>query len=261
MPGMAAQVASSIASSHVSMISPAGPSTALPVGESANFVVRTHPSGPDLAEFVLRCEKVRTDLQSNLFGTADAEPWAPKCEIVLHRTRAQYLQAVGATGSQTSGSASVGLTNGLVTKRRIDLFAGADTATFSALQHELVHVLFADRFPMQAPPKWAEEGLALLSDSEEKQNRHRVDFRHAKQTRTTIPLETLLSCTGYPPGTQRAAFYGQSHAIVEHLVRRESPKRFIEFVQLAMETNPNSALNAIYGINGASGLAERLRAE
>lgn len=260
MPVTAAQVATSYSTSNASMTLVRTTYTGHS-GESANFAIRTHSSTLDAAEFSIRCEKLRTELQSALFGSAGTSDWNPKCEVVLHQTRAQYLAAVGMAGSQTSGSATVGLSKGLVTKRRIDLLVGADNETFSALKHELIHILFADRFPTKAPPKWAEEGLALLSDSDEKQNRHRVDYRHAQQTRTMIPLEKLLGCAEYPPGGQRAAFYGQCHAVVEHLVLRESPKRFIEFVQLTMETNPNNALNAIYGINGAAGLEEKLRLE
>lgn len=259
--GTATQVASSISASNLSIATSTGASASKRSGESANFLIRSPASGIDTDAFAQRCEAIRSELQKELFGSAEPPQWTPKCEIVLHPTRTQYLQTVGSGGSQTSGSANVGLNNGRVTKRRIDLLAAAGSESSPALRHELVHVLFADRFPTKAPPKWAEEGLALLSDSEEKQNRHRVDFRQAKQTHTTIPLDSLLGCANYPPGCDRPAFYGQSHAVVEHLVLRESPKRFIEFVQLAMETNPNSALNAVYGINGAAGLAEKLRIE
>lgn len=226
--------------------------------ESENFIVRSHVQGPDAAEFSRRCESIRLELRKQFFEADDANDWSPKCEVVLHHSRSAYLRAVGNAGSQTSGSSAVGLKSSRVVKRRIDLLADAANQPSMTVRHELVHVIIADLFPDKAPPKWAEEGLALLNDTEEKQHRHQVDLHHANQTNTLIPLRTLLSCAAYPANCQRATFYAQSMALVDHLVERGTPKQFIEFVRVAMANDCDRALKSIYGIDGIRGLSQEL---
>ena len=217
--------------------------------ESKDFVVRSFVGGPDAYDVVRHCDAVCAQLRANVFGLHEATRWRPRCRVVLHASRQSYLRAVGAVGGQTIGSSSITLSGGRVTGRRIDLVATSEGQGLAALPHELVHVLFADAFPTTAPPKWAEEGLALLMDTADKRARHEWDLDVAIRTRSSIPLARLLADSDYPAAQQRAVFYAQSLSLVEFLTDLKSPTEFVRFVKLSMERGHNHALAAVYGLD------------
>jgi hypothetical protein len=214
-----------------------------------NFVVRSFVGGPHAGDVARHCEEVCTRLGTEVFGLASAPRWTPKCSIVLHSTKTSYLAAVGGNGAQTIGSSTISLSGGRVTQRRIDLLAVDVDKGLAALPHELVHVLFVDAFPTRLPPKWAEEGLALVMDPADKQARHRRDLDAAFRSRSTLPISRLLADENYPTLSQRAAFYGQSLSLVEYLMRQATPADFVRFVQLSVERGADRALADVYQLN------------
>jgi len=214
-----------------------------------NFLVRSFVGGPQAGDVAGHCEKVCTRLGKEVFGRADAPRWTPKCSVVLHSTRASYLAAVGSNGAQTIGSSTISLSGGRVTQRRIDLLAVDVGKGLAALPHELVHVLFVDAFPTRVPPKWAEEGLALVMDPAEKQARHRRDLEAAFRSRSALPVSRLLADENYPSLAQRAAFYGQSLSLVEYLMRQATPADFVRFVKLSVERGTDRALADVYRLD------------
>jgi hypothetical protein len=116
----------------------------------------------------------------------------------------------------------------------------------AALPHEMVHILFADAFRTTAPPKWAEEGLALSMDTADKRARHGRDLDDALRTRTILPLKRLLADAGYPAAEQRAAFYSQSLSLVEYLTEKASPREFMRFAKLSTTHGADHALAEVY---------------
>jgi len=109
-----------------------------------------------------------------------------------------------------------------------------------------VHVLFADAFPKTAPPKWAEEGMALLFDPPDKKARHERDLDVAIRSNTTLSLDRLLADVDYPSASHRAAFYAQSLSLAEHMTRLNSPKDFVRFASLSTQHGPDHALSVVY---------------
>lgn len=205
-------------------------------------------NGPHASDAASHCERVCAQLRSNVFSIAATTQWHPKCMVVLHASRESYRRAVGAGASQTVGSSSVSFSAGRVTKRRIDLLAAGSEQDLAALPHEMMHVLFADAFPTNAPPKWAEEGLALSVDTAEKRSRHARDLERALRTRTTLPLNRIVADVDYPDASQRAAFYAQSLSLVDYLTSRSSTKNFIRYAKLSTEHGHVHALSAVYGL-------------
>ncbi|RIK74656.1 MAG: hypothetical protein DCC68_22630 [Planctomycetota bacterium] len=128
-----------------------------------------------------------------------------------------------------------------------------------ALSHELIHVLFADLFPDSVPPRWAEEGLALLNDPADKQARHRHDLRIALHTGNAIPLSRLFDSANDATVSQRAIYYGQSLSLADYLTQIDEPERFVQFVQACVESGHERALNTVYGIAGVADLERRWR--
>jgi len=217
--------------------------------QSHSFVVRSFVGGPTAEGVAQHGEQLRSLLRRDVFDLDATNRWHPRCAVVLHPTRQSYLTAVGPAAAQTVGSSSVTFAAGRVTERRIDLLASDAQRGLAALPHELAHVLFADAFPITPPPKWAEEGLALLLDSPEKQARHRRDLDAAFRTRSVLPLRRFLADTDYPNAAHRATFYAQSLSIVEYLTDADSPKQFLRFLRLAVDHGPEHALQIVYGLN------------
>ena len=234
--------------------SPGGPSFA----ESANFLIRSYVGHLHAEELALHCESVHSQLRKQWPNHGSAS-WHPKCEVFIHPSYASYLHAVGPGGAQTLGSSAVQIHRGQVTSRRIDLLAQDGSNALPAFRHELIHVLFADLFPKTAPPRWAEEGLALLNDSEEKQRRHVRDLHSALLHQRTLPLDQLFGIARYPADWQRAVFYAQSMSVVGYLTQLGTHQEFLRFVKVSTSAGYDNALKIVYEIDGTGELERRWR--
>ena len=216
------------------------------VAESPNFVITSFVNGPKAADVANHCESICSYLRANVFDLSPNARWQPKCHVVFHNSREAYKRTVGTSGSQTIGSSTITFVGGRVSQRRIDLLAVNWKQGLSALPHELVHILFADAFPKTAPPKWAEEGMALLFDPPDKKARHERDLDLAISSNTTLSLDRLLADVDYPSASRRAAFYAQSLSLVDYMTRLNSPKDFVRFASLSTQYGPDHALSVVY---------------
>lgn len=225
--------------------------------EANNFVIRTYGNGPSSGEVRARCERLRTELQRSWLGAEAGTAWWPRCEIVLHATRAGYLQAVGRGGGSTSGSSLVRLENSRIVQRRIDLLVDQQGG-LPALAHELTHVVLADRFGGQ-PPRWIDEGVATAADSLEKQTLHYRDCQHALRSGTALRIVEVLTLEQFTSAEQVPAFYGQSLSLVHFLAAQDEPGRIIDFAEKAGEHGYDQALKDCYGIDGIADLELKWR--
>ena len=157
------------------------------VASSSNFIIRSHPGGPPASELLKTCQQLREQLQATWLGDISSAQWRPRCEVVVHGSRASYQQAVGRSAGQSYGSSLIKFESRQVVTRRIDLLPGAD-GRVSALAHELTHVVLADRFRGRQPPRWVDEGIATLADAPEKRRLHRRDCQYALHSGTAFPL-------------------------------------------------------------------------
>lgn len=220
---------------------------------SSHFVVRSYAGGPSVTSLLARCEAYREELQTAWLG--NAAPWKSRCNVVVHASRAAYLEAVGRGGGQTYGSSLIRFNQGQVAVRRIDLLPNADGEA-TALRHELTHVVLADRFGGRQPPRWVDEGVATLADSQEKRRLHQRDCLTALDSGKAIPLVELLRLERCTSSDQAAAFYGQSLSLVSYLIEQDSPDRLLAMVELGMQKGFDDALRATYGIESL-GVLER----
>jgi len=223
---------------------------------SFRFVCRADlPEGRRLPE---ACEALRKQLQETWFGGA-ADEWSPKCEIVVHPTVAGYIRQLGPASRQSSGCATVDVEKGRVVKRRVDLRADADDWLGSALPHELTHVVLAEKFTQKQIPRWADEGMAILSEPAIRQAGRRAAMQRALGRTNRYSAAELLAVADYPAGERRDAFYGQSASLVAYLIERDSPARFLEFLQLEQKQGLQRALAEVYRIKSAAELEARWR--
>ncbi|MHB0958846.1 MAG: peptidase MA family metallohydrolase [Pirellulaceae bacterium] len=193
------------------------------------------------------CKSLRKQLQETWFGEEAVHDWRPPCEIVLHATRTSYSQAVGAEAARTTGSTLIRCHQKRITKRQIDLLVD-NKGRLPALAHELTHVVLADRFVGRQPPLWADEGMAVLADSDSKRALHDRDCLAALRNGTALRVADLVRLKQFTSPSEVAAFYGQSQSLVQFLIDRDSPSRFVQFLALSVDQGYDRALREVYEI-------------
>jgi hypothetical protein len=127
----------------------------------------------------------------------------------------------------------------------------------AALPHEMTHVILADLLGGRQPPRWADEGMAMLADTKEKQLLHERDLAQGLASGRAFRLAELLALDAYPHASRVPAFYGQSVSITAFLALRDDPAKFVEFLRRTGEQGHDSALRKVYAIDGVAEL-ERL---
>lgn len=225
--------------------------------ESSNFTVHSSSSQHDARQAAALCEQWRSRLQRYWCGQASDQAWSPQCELVIHAGRPEYLAAVGAGGSTSYGSSLIDFgRDKRVSRRRIDV-RGDGGLGLAALPHEMTHLVLADLLDGRQPPRWADEGMALLADTREKQLLHERDLAHGLASGRAFRLAELLAIETYPHASRVPAFYGQSVSLTAFLALRGNPARFVEFLRRNQEDGYDEALRQVYAINGVAEL-ERL---
>lgn len=221
--------------------------------ESENFRFCSRGALKLDAAVIRATESLRHELADRWLGEAAPARWTPKCDVVLHTTAKAYLAAVPG-GGQTVGSSVINLEGDRVSGRRIDIRADRAGWFRAALGHELTHIVLADKFADGRLPAWADEGMAVLADSGEKQDAHQRDLYSAQSSRRAFRLVELFAMDGYPAAERQAAFYGQSASLVRYLVTRGTPGQFVRFVRAAASDGYESAVRDIYGLHGVRDL-------
>jgi hypothetical protein len=222
--------------------------------ESEHFVVYSVAGAPAASEIADQCESHCTLLRAKWLGSNTPANWSVRCDVVLHGTQQSYLAAVGRSGAGTLGSSIVQFDEDRIALRRIDLLAHDRRTALSALPHEMTHVVLADRFGHNALPRWADEGIATLADSAEKQQLHLVDLQRGLASGRTPRLTDLLFATEYPPSNQRAIYYGSSLALVRYLSTLDRAERVLDFVEKSMQSGHRAALKEVYGLESLAQL-------
>ena len=74
------------------------------------------------------------------------------------------------------GFSTMGMNGGRIIARRVNLRADHPTLLPAVLPHEITHVILADLFPTQQIPRWADEGMAVLSEPADEQQRRAADL-------------------------------------------------------------------------------------
>jgi hypothetical protein len=215
-------------------------------------IVVVGASAPRAAIIRDHAEAVRREAFSRLLGEADPAPWLVRCEIHVHASPDAFAQAVGGPPGDARGATSLEFSGDRVITRRIDVMGDGPMIIPDAIDHELVHVVLADHFVHAAPPRWADEGLALLYDSPEKQRGHEADFQEARSRGLAWTAAELLAMEDYPTDAARQrVFYGQSAALVRWLIARKDAATFIRFLDDAAAQGVDAALARHYALSSA----------
>jgi hypothetical protein len=227
---------------------------AAPVGnavETASFRV-SYGSDRELGAAVAKAaEAARKQIFERWSGPAGGS-WEPKCEIVIHPTADAYAKATGKPAAMT-GHATVRLTGGRATERRIDLRADDRSMVDNALPRELTHIVLADLFADRPPPKWALEGMAVLAGSPEEISRYTRTLTRCARDGELRPMAALFELKDFPDD-KITGFYCQSVSVTEYLIKLNGERNFKIFLSDAQRYGTAQALKRQYNIDGPQAL-------
>ncbi|HLW63933.1 MAG TPA: hypothetical protein VKS79_01355, partial [Gemmataceae bacterium] len=119
------------------------------------------------------------------------------------------------------------------------------------LPHEVTHTVMADNF--QKPiPRWADEGIAQMSESEIEQVRHDQLIMKLLKEGRAMRLSYLLALKDYPRDV--ATLYAQSYSVTRFLVELKSRATFLEFVNIGMKDGWEDAAKRCYDFQSLDGM-------
>jgi hypothetical protein len=217
------------------------------VTETTNFRI-FHNQDREYAERVaLIAERTRVTMSKKWFG-ADQTPWTPKCEIVLHANGADYQRQTGVPSTSPGHSRiETDPTTYRVSGRRIDLHLDTMGMLEAILPHEATHVVLAGNFGTHQVPRWADEGMAVLTEPLEKIEQHRRNLAKAQREGLLFGVKELMDLQNYPEGSRIAAFYAQSVMLCEFLATQHGAETMTAFLRDGLDQGYESALRKHYG--------------
>jgi hypothetical protein len=231
------------------------------VAETANFRV-LHRQSQELAEKVAQvAETARAEMSRKWFGDVPAA-WSPRCDIVVHADAQEYVRGTGAPATSPGHSTISREPNGeRIVGRRIDLRCDEPHMLDSVLPHEATHVVLAGRFGPHNVPRWADEGMAVLSEPQDRIELHLRNLPVHRREQTLFPVGQLLQMTEYPGPRSVGPFYAESVSLVGFLSSQEGgPRVFARFLRDGLHDGYEVALRKHYGIEGFEDLERQWQA-
>ena len=216
------------------------------IAETANFRVY-HTLQESEADRIIRiAEHTRVRMTRKWFGE-EPQNWSPRCEVFIHANGGAYAKATGAPAN-APGHSTISLESGRILSRRIDLRGDDPNLTIGVLPHETTHVVLAGRFGTHHVPRWADEGIAVLSEPRNRIELHLRNLANFQRDRNLFSVQELMRQEDYPHPQRIGPFYAQSVSVVEFLVQKRDPQTFIRFVRAALDAGRyDRALQTYYG--------------
>jgi hypothetical protein len=225
------------------------------VAETTNFRI-LHLQSREFAEQIARsAEATRAAMIKKWFGD-DPGPWKPRCDIFLYATAQDYSQATGAPAN-SPGHSTMRTEGEHVMSRRIDLHCDDANMTVGVLPHETTHVVLAGHFGDHPVPRWADEGMAVLSEPRDRIERHLRNLPQHKADRHLFGTGQLMKLDAYPDPRYIGPFYAQSVSLVEFLTERAGPLVFAKFLKDGLAGGYETALQRYYGIQSFAELEQQ----
>jgi len=206
--------------------------------QTTNFVI--YADAPEIAKLVGEsAERSRKDLGKLWLGK-EPPAWAAPCRI-----------RVSLNMGRVEGFTDLSFAEGKVRAQKIAILGPLDRVLKGLLPHELTHVLFAHHFGVQ-PPRWADEGGAILSEDQHQEERQSKMFRKMLAEERSFSLRRLLEMRQYPDDV--ACLYAQGHSISRFLVDVKGRKVFLAFVAEGLERGWDDAIQDRYGFESVEQL-------
>jgi tetratricopeptide (TPR) repeat protein len=226
--------------------------------ETPNFRI-LHNQPQDVADKVARiAEATRLAMSRKWFGD-DGEAWNPRCDIYLYATGEEYHMATQVT-ARSPGHSTMKCENDHIISRRIDLHVDHAEAFASVLPHEMTHVVVESRFAGIQMPRWADEGMAVLTEPPHRIDRYLRNLPAHDREHVLFPVGQLMRMDDYPEPQLVDPFYTQSVSLVDFLSREKGPQVFARFLREGLRVGYEPALKKYYKIENFGELEKRWRA-
>ena len=187
-----------------------------------NFIIQT--GNPQLAEqFGKAAEKHRRELAVAWLGHPMPD-WSQPCVITV-----RVGPTLGAGGATTFV-----FSRGEVYGWRMTIQGPAERILDSVLPHEITHMIFACRF-RRPLPRWADEGGATSVEHPSERARHKKMLIRFLQSNRGIAFNRMFAMTEYPRDIM--PLYAQGYSLAEFLIQQGGRRKFLEFLDDAMEGN------------------------
>ena len=184
------------------------------VAETAHFRL-FHQHSRTLAEAVLRTAERTAAQQRKWFANAGAS-WDSKCRICLYPSGEAYSQATGAPGTVAGGHTDITIDEGRVLGRTIHLHGDRDALLRGVLPHEVTHAILAGHFGGERVPRWADEGMAILAETQLRIDLHLRYLPRWREDQLLFRMSDLVRMRDYPEprvigaSTRRASRWSNS---------------------------------------------------
>jgi hypothetical protein len=135
-----------------------------------------------------------------------------------------------------------------IISRRINLRCDIADMMEDILPHEVTHVVFGQYYQW---PSWANEAVAVLSESQDKIDRYRRYLSKLNKEGSTFGLKELMQMRTYPAQSRTHVFYAQSALLVDFLTKERGAKVFIAFMGDGLRDGYDAALLSHYKMDFA----------
>ncbi len=224
--------------------------------ESDSFRVRYTGEKALAQETLVVAEECRKVMIERWSG-APSPKWSAKCEITVFSTAKQYSQATGRTVSSV-GHSQANIKGGVVEARSISLHQEESNYLDTTLPREITHLVIAEMFADAPVPRWADIGMAALSEPNSEIARSlRATSKMASKGNQLYTVDFLLKSKEIPTGDPMTIYYAESVSLVHYLVKLKGAKTFSAFLREAPRRGFDSALKNQYGFRDAKELQDK----
>jgi tetratricopeptide (TPR) repeat protein len=218
------------------------------VAETRHFRIFHRLDTQQAEQIAQIAENTRTTMYRKWFEV-DGADWDQHCQVIVHPNVASYTQMTGVPANSPGHSRiESDPASGRIVERRVDVRLDIATMADAVLPHETTHVVIAGMFGNAPVPRWADEGIAVLSEPNEKIDLHRRNLGKHHKDGLLFGLKELMELKDYPHPRQIGSFYAQSVVLVEFLVQKRGPKTFSEFVKDGVRQGYDAALQRHYSM-------------
>lgn len=198
------------------------------------------------AEKIVRiAERTRVTMTRKWFAEEPVD-WSPRCDIFIHPSAESYAKQTGGP-SAAPGHSTIQLDGGRVMKRRIDMRGDNPQMLNAVLPHETTHVVLAGRFGRHHVPRWADEGMAVLTEPTDRVALHLQNLPKHRADGLLFGVGELMQQPDYPEPRRVGAFYAQSVSLVQFLAKKKDHVTFSRFLRSGLDAGYQGALEKYYG--------------
>lgn len=173
----------------------------------------------------------------------ELRPWTEKVPLVVQTS--PRLPA--------SGETKYTLMGGDIRSIHMTVCGTKERILDSVLPHEMTHTVLATHFaPSGKPvPRWADEGACTTVEHISERSKHDVMLVKFLTDGRGIPFSELFAMREYPSAPYLMPLYAQSYSLCAFLIAQGGPRRFVQFLEMGMQTdNWAQAVADSYGYAG-----------